>query len=149
MQRLPMGLMSWGLAVTFCLATIAQAQVGLPRGRTGAGTGQPGDTGLPPGAYPPTPAGNAAQMAAATGRYQPARPTLSPYLNLFREETGPIPNYHLYVRPQLQQQAFNNQFQSNLNQTQQQLQQVPRTANRPTGVGSGYRNFLHYYQGIR
>jgi hypothetical protein len=55
----------------------------------------------------------------AQQRYEPARPTVSPYLNLFRENRGVIPNYQSLVRPQLQQQAT-NQYQAQQLQKQAQ-----------------------------
>jgi hypothetical protein len=42
-------------------------------------------------------------------RYQPARPTISPYLNLYRFNAGPLPNYYSLVRPELNQLHFNQQ----------------------------------------
>lgn len=51
---------------------------------------------------------------AQTLRYQPSRPTVSPYLNLFRQQTGAIPNYQSLVRPlQLQNEANQRQQQIN------------------------------------
>jgi hypothetical protein len=84
-----------------------------------------------------------------SGRYQPVRPTVSPYLNLYRTQRGPIPNYHLYVRPILQQQQINAQQNAAVNQLQQGLQQSQNTVQGPTGIGAGYRNFSHYYTGLR
>lgn len=57
-------------------------------------------------------------------RYQPARPTVSPYLNLFRPNNGVIPNYQSLVRPMLQQQAINQQQQLFNEQQSQSLQQL-------------------------
>jgi hypothetical protein len=58
-------------------------------------------------------------------RYQPSRPTVSPYLNLFRERTGTVPNYYTLVRP-FQDQYHTNQLQQQYmrqqNQVIQQLQ---------------------------
>ncbi len=94
-------------------------------------------------------------------RYQPATPTISPYLNLLRQDTGPVPNYYSLVRPQLQQQAVNDQ-QQGFNQRQQQtnlLQQQEITAVnkglvelrpapiRATGTAGGFMNRSHYYPG--
>jgi hypothetical protein len=51
---------------------------------------------------------------AQTTRYQPSRPTVSPYLNLFREQTGAVPNYQALVRPlQRQNEAIDTQRQIN------------------------------------
>jgi hypothetical protein len=89
-------------------------------------------------------------------RFQPSRPTVSPYLNLFRRDTGPIPNYHLYVRPIQRQQAINerqmllNEQQGMaMQQMQENLMQVQRSATAPTGIGAGFRNFSHFYNGLQ
>lgn len=51
--------------------------------------------------------------------------TVSPYLNLFREEQiEDIPNYYTYVRPQLQQQQTNRQQHAELQRLRQQVQQT-------------------------
>lgn len=55
---------------------------------------------------------------AQVGQYQPSRPTVSPYLNLGRFNTGALPNYYSLVRPQIQQRDFNQQAQA-LNRAQQ------------------------------
>jgi len=58
-------------------------------------------------------------------RYQPRRPTTSPYLNLSRLQTGPIPNYYSLVRPLQRQRALNQQeraFRAQQTATLQQLQ---------------------------
>jgi hypothetical protein len=109
---------------------------------------------------------------ARPGRFQPAKPTLSPYLDLFRENRGLLPNYHTFVRPKIEQQEFNqqqqlfNDRQLMVNETQrrtnvtiqdsmQQLQQGGGTMRiRPaggaqTGIGSGFRNFSHFYPGLK
>lgn len=50
----------------------------------------------------------------AQERYSPATPTVSPYLNLFQNNRNggfnrAVPNYYSLVRPQIQQQRFNQQ----------------------------------------
>jgi hypothetical protein len=91
--------------------------------------------------------------------YAPAQPTVSPYLNLLRRDTGPVTNYYTLVRPQQQQQAFNRQQQANnqqqqsVLQTQQQgirtvqqgLLQVRQSQASPTGRSGGFMNYSHYY----
>jgi hypothetical protein len=83
------------------------------------------------------------------GRYAPSRPTVSPYINLFRNQRGPIPNYHLYVRPILQQESINAQYGAAVQQLEQGLRQTQTTPLGPTGIGAGYRNFSHDYSGLR
>lgn len=74
-----------------------------------------------------------------------ASPTVSPYLNLFREEQGatdPVPSYYTFVRPQLEQQASYQQQQREIEQIRRQMQGGTSTAQRPTyGVGTQARYF--------
>jgi hypothetical protein len=64
-----------------------------------------------------------------------ARPTISPYLNLYRDEADSevVPNYFAFVRPQLEQQEANQR-------QQQQLEQLERRfpSGMPTVVGPQY-----------
>jgi hypothetical protein len=94
-----------------------------------------------------------------SGRYQPSRPTVSPYLNLLRRDAGPVPNYHTLVRPQLQQQAINQQQRAINQQQQSQIRNQQRDLDRvqsgllqmrspqasPTGTGSAFMNYSHFY----
>jgi hypothetical protein len=59
--------------------------------------------------------GGVAASNAQVRRYEPSRPTVSPYLSLFREQTGILPNYQALVRPQ--------QLQYEANRTQQRFNQ--------------------------
>jgi len=88
----------------------------------------------------------AAECQAQTPRYQPARPTISPYLNLFRGNTGPLPNYYSLVRPQLYQQDFNQrqltsqqQQNSAIGALQVESRQLGTTTQ--TGKASGFMIF--------
>jgi TolA-binding protein len=106
---------------------------------------------------------------AQVRRYEPGRPTVSPYLNLFRNDgfdNRALPNYHSLVRP-LQQQHDTNQMQQRLLQQQRQtlrqldsnIQDIERRATTgqlvaPTGQGSwfgrpsrrsGYLNTSRFY----
>ncbi len=88
--------------------------------------------------------------------YRPGRPTISPYMNLYRANPGPVDNYHLYVRPQ--QQLLNTlQWQDQALQQQgahlQSLRQEvsgfgQRRIATPTGIGAGFMNYSHYYPGL-
>ena len=60
-------------------------------------------------------------------RYQPDRPTVSPYLNLLRSDVGPVTSYYGMVRPQLNQQAANT------------------TTTSGTGTGAVFRNRSHFF----
>jgi len=102
--------------------------------------------------------------AAAIGeaqvrRYQPRRPTTSPYLNLTRLNTGAVPNYYSLVRPAQQQQEFNNQEQSLRkkqsgsilrlqNDVQRGLQPLEETGRRSTFNMQGSRGRFGYNAGF-
>lgn len=84
------------------------------------------------------------RAAAQVRRYQPRSPTVSPYLNLTRLNTGAVPNYHSLVRPMQNQiaineeeRAFRKNYAGKLLQLQNDVQQglVPVTA---TGKASGF-----------
>lgn len=79
--------------------------------------------------------------------------TISPYLNLFREERAEsIPNYHAFVRPQQQQMEQNRaqqlQTQRLQRQVQQAMYQAPATGGGAPGTGHATRfgNTGGYYQ---
>ena len=65
-----------------------------------------------------------ASDAQDTERYEPSTPTVSPYLNLFRNDNGrsALPNYYSLVRP------LQNQYRTNVIQ-QQILQQQGQAIN--------------------
>jgi hypothetical protein len=83
-------------------------------------------------------------------RFEPNRPTVSPYLNLFRFNDSVIPNYQSLVRPEQQAQRFKQQQIQLDNRRQKELQQLqssvrvlqqPRVDTEliaPTGKGSWF-----------
>lgn len=83
-------------------------------------------------------------------RFQPSRPTVSPYLNLFRFNNSVIPNYQSLVRPEQeairfrqQQQQLDRQQQAELQRLQSNVRvlQQPRVTSAlvaPTGKGSWF-----------
>ena len=81
-------------------------------------------------------------------RYTPQRPTISPYLNLLRNDNGILPNYYSLVRPQLSQQSFDNRI---LSTSRSQARAVRRlselselaTAGQ-TGTASTFGNISHF-----
>jgi len=81
---------------------------------------------------------------AQVRRYQPASPTVSPYLNLVRPE-GALPNYYSQVRPQQQQRQLQQDVarfgrqQSLVNRRLEQQLGQPR-AILPTGTASWFMN---------
>jgi hypothetical protein len=87
--------------------------------------------------------------------YSPA-PTVSPYLNLFREdlEGGGDFNYNTLVRPQLQQQQFNQRVQQQGLSMERQLQSFAAqsdfnpqgsTSQLPTGHQTVFRYYGRYH----
>lgn len=94
-------------------------------------------------------------------RYQPATPTVSPYLSLDRFNTGGLPNYYTLVRPLNRQRQVNQSTQRlqrqqgvELRQLQQTFEQRQPLSPVATGVGSRfltsgsrsvYRETLQYY----
>lgn len=61
-------------------------------------------------------------VAQRPQRYQPARPTVSPYMNLFRNNNSPVPNYYSFVRPQLNQIQVNQEQQALLMRQNSEIQ---------------------------
>lgn len=84
-------------------------------------------------------------------------PTVSPYLNLFRDSAVSDPNqvdYQTLVQPQLQQQQMNNQIQQQARALGQQFQALsaqpafnPQGSQiqSPTGHTTFFNNTLNYY----
>jgi hypothetical protein len=82
--------------------------------------------------------------------YRPATPTLSPYLQLFRPNPGPLPNYQSFVQPLQNQQQTNLMQQTQITQLQQSQQELQQQYSTPaaatqTGVGGIYNSLSHYY----
>jgi len=98
---------------------------------------------------------SAARSAEAQQRwpYQPARPTISPYMNLYRADPGPIDNYNMYVRPQRELQNTLSRQQATLRRQDAGLRSLRqevslfglRRSVRPTGIGGAFMNYSHYY----
>lgn len=86
-------------------------------------------------------------------RYSPQRPTVSPYLNLLRNDNGSVPNYYSLVRPQQNQQSFDRQIASATRLQSLSIQRLEEVAQmqttRSTGTGSVYRNLSHFYPAKR
>ena len=80
-------------------------------------------------------------------------PRLSPWLGINNDPRGNIlDNYHTYVAPQIQaQQEFARQ-QAQQKDLQRQIDKVLNPPKkRPayaSGSGAGYRQYLHYYNGL-
>jgi hypothetical protein len=91
--------------------------------------------------------------------YEPASPTLSPYLDYFRQNAGVLNNYHTFIRPQQQLQNTINQqnaaIQRNarrlgtLNLDVTNLKEFRESVISPTGHGATFMNYSHYYPSAR
>jgi hypothetical protein len=88
------------------------------------------------------------------------RPTVSPYLNLLREDLTDdvIPNYQTLVRPQLEQIAFQQSQQRQNDMVYRQLQQIQARAGfnpqgsqvmLPTGHVTTYQFLGSYYPSLQ
>ncbi len=96
----------------------------------------------------------AAEAQRGSSRYNiPRRPTFSPWMDLFSQETGPLDNYHSFVRPKQrlyntlgnQNYQLHRQGRSIRNLGQQVTRLERPTTVRPTGTGSSNMNLAHYY----
>ncbi|MEO1497162.1 MAG: hypothetical protein AAFV43_08440 [Planctomycetota bacterium] len=75
-------------------------------------------------------------------------PTLSPYLNLYRDETDDaIPNYYAFVRPQQRQIEMNQQQARELNTLRQRVRQAQNASPAAGNVGGRFNNTGRFYQG--
>lgn len=91
-----------------------------------------------------------AQQRSTQRSYEPASPTISPYVGLLQSNSGAIPNYFSLVRPRLDQQQFNSRVRATERIRSLQIQQLSRNAasSEPvleTGNQAGFMQFLHYY----
>jgi hypothetical protein len=91
------------------------------------------------------------QMSSARHQAKPfgtarSEPTVSPYLNLFRDErnSGGIPNYFAYVRPQMDQLEANQTQQRELQQLRGRLQNMPAANTAMPQSYGGPRPAAHY-----
>jgi hypothetical protein len=93
------------------------------------------------------------------GNYS-AAPTVSPYLNLFREDLSGESdlNYQTLVRPQLRQQEFNDRAQRESMEMAQRLQSIGAqsdfnpagsTTQPPTGHQTVFQYYGHYYPAMQ
>lgn len=107
----------------------------------------PRRTPIQPATYGPLSHNGKPFQAASTG------PTISPYLNLFRDEnenSESLPGYFTFVRPQMEQQAANQQQQREIANLQRQVQSgaQARAVNTPgAGVPSRFMDTAQFYGG--
>lgn len=83
----------------------------------------------------------------------PSHPSLSPYLDLLRNDNSVLPPYHSFVLPRravLQQQARQSlaigQLESTVRSSNARLESTIGNGSRlSTGGGGSYQNFSHFY----
>jgi hypothetical protein len=108
-----------------------------------------------PGARLDTGLGSFGNLNKPYANYSPA-PTVSPYLNLFREDLDGQSdlNYQTLVRPQLNQQAFNDRLQRESFDLARRLQSISAQSDfnpsgnvnqPPTGHQTVFMYYGHYY----
>ncbi|QDV42311.1 hypothetical protein Enr13x_21560 [Stieleria neptunia] len=74
-------------------------------------------------------------------------PTLSPYLDLFRSSSSPLPNYQQFVRPQLQLRQTLQLQNRALQQQERAIRSLGRrsqTLASPSGITKRAGTFLNY-----
>ncbi len=92
-----------------------------------------------------------APSAYAQPRYYPNRGPISPWMNMWQRQPGPLDNYHTYVQPEFQLQRAMSQQNRALMQNAAGIQSLGEQMNRtesqvrPTGTGSVFMNYSHYY----
>jgi len=80
------------------------------------------------------------------------RPTFSPWFGLYQRNGGPLDNYHTFVRPRMslnnslmRQQADIQRNYLGISSLNRNVDQIREGEVRPTGTGSVYFNYSHYY----
>ncbi len=90
--------------------------------------------------------------------YTPQTPTISPWMGLWRQDTGVLDNYHTFVRPQTELNATLQMQNAALNRQAAGLQylnnelmqpQISPSGMTPTGQGATFMSYSHYYGGNR
>lgn len=93
------------------------------------------------------------------GAFEPGRPTLSPYLNYFRGNTGLTDQYRTFIRPEqrLQRRFSMDQYQNRtlsnrigtvdkeVKGVQKDFLQFRQPTVSPTGKGATFMNYSHYF----
>jgi hypothetical protein len=77
----------------------------------------------------------------------PNSPAMSPWLNLYQRQGGPLDPYHMFVQPQMQLRDTLQQQQANLQRQTAGLSALGQTVTQisPTGVGAGFMNHGRYF----
>ena len=94
------------------------------------------------------------QTAQAQGLYRPTKPTISPWLNLYDRNAGPLGGYLGDVRPRMEVNRSLNQQQRAIDRQGQDLQSLGQQVTEmrqdgaiaPTGTGAGFMNYGSHFQ---
>jgi hypothetical protein len=86
--------------------------------------------------------------------YRPGRPTLSPYLQLFRSDPGQIlPSYQTFVQPRVEARKLRRLQDRNVQNLQQGLRQVQQSqqfqntsGTIQSGIGSGFQTHSQHFR---
>jgi hypothetical protein len=94
------------------------------------------------------------QSAFAQYSYTPQSPAISPWMGLWNNNTGAVDNYHTFVQPQLELNKTLQMQSAALNRQARGLRDLNSEINQPqgaqsgmmpTGQGSTFMNYSHYY----
>jgi hypothetical protein len=92
---------------------------------------------------------SALSASAQVSSYRPPTPTLSPWLNLYGNTPGPLDSYHSYVLPQLQLRDAMRQQDARIQNLGHEVTRLGESGEvPPTGTGSVYMSYLHYYPAL-
>jgi len=89
----------------------------------------------------------------AQPRYFPNRGPISPWMNMWQRQPGPLDNYHTYVQPEMQLQGVVSQQHNALMRNATGIQDLGEQMENgqkeipvhPTGTGSVFMQYSHYY----
>jgi hypothetical protein len=81
--------------------------------------------------------------------------TISPWMNMFQRHPGPLDNYHSFVQPQMQLQRTLALQGAALQRHRTEIQSLGQAMSEsqheggipPTGTGSVFMDYSHYYSG--
>ncbi len=156
-------LLAAGIALTASLAQAQYPSTGVGIGQRQTAMGALGQVGV----LNNSPGGMGYRVAARNGVAQQQQrapgqankpfsgvaqgPTISPYLNLFRDESqNAAPNYYAFVRPQQEQYEAARAQQAQLQQLQRQVQQTSyRTPATNVAGGARFGDTGRFYNGWR
>ena len=91
--------------------------------------------------------------AHAQATSQNYKPTFSPWFGLYQRNSGPLDNYHTFVRPQIdlqdtiqRQRAAIQRNSAGINSLDQDMTDLHEHGTvRPTGTGSVFMDYSHFY----